>query len=85
MAWLLVACLLLTLVATPGVAQAATLAAHLRIVLAPACAHAHSVERALLLIAPPIALMSALWFYYAGVITTGRISSTGPDIKQCGF
>lgn len=82
---LLVACLLLTLVATPGVAQAATLLLTCALcwrLLAPTPI---PWRRALLLIAPPIALMIALWFYYAGVITTGRISSTGPDINNVVF
>ncbi len=79
---LLVACLLLTLVATPGVGQAATLLFTCGLcwrLLAPAPI---PWSRALLLLAPPIALMIALWFYYAGGIATGRISSTGPDINN---
>jgi hypothetical protein len=82
---LLAACLLLTLVATPGVGQAATLLVTCGLswrLLAP---KPIPWKRALLLIAPPIALMIALWFYYAGVITTGRISSTGPDINNVVF
>ncbi|RLT44993.1 MAG: hypothetical protein DWI62_03795 [Chloroflexi bacterium] len=79
---LLVACLLLTLVATPGVGQAATLLFTCGLcwrLLAPAPI---PWTRALLLLAPPIALMIALWFYYAGGIATGRISSAGPDINN---
>ena len=74
---LVAACLLLTLVATPGVGQAATLLFTCGLcwrLLAPTPI---PWTRALLLIAPPVGLMVALWFYYAG-----GMSSAAPDINN---